>query len=59
MERRLAEAAALGFSTAIVPRAAIQRLPAPEGVELLGAETVRTLVRLGLAGKPTPAALED
>ena len=39
-ERRVSECARLGFSTLIVPRANAQRIHAPEGVKVIGVDTV-------------------
>ncbi len=54
-DRRVAEAAALGFTSCVLPRAALGRLGAApmslraaKQIELLGAATVREALRLGL-----------
>jgi DNA repair protein RadA/Sms len=39
-ERRVSECARLGFSTLIVPRANAARIHAPEGVKVIGVDTV-------------------
>ncbi|MBQ6061618.1 MAG: DNA repair protein RadA, partial [Clostridia bacterium] len=39
-ERRVSECARLGFSTLIVPRANAQRIHAPDGVKVIGVDTV-------------------
>ncbi len=39
-ERRVAECARLGFTTLVVPRASLRQIHAPEGVRLLGVDTV-------------------
>ena len=39
-ERRVSECARLGFTTIIVPRANAGRVPAQEGVRIIGVDTV-------------------
>ena len=39
-ERRITECARLGFTTIIVPRACAKRTPVPEGVHVVGVDTV-------------------
>ncbi len=39
-ERRVAECARLGFTTVVAPRASVRQLKAPEGVRLIGVDTV-------------------
>ncbi len=39
-ERRVAECARLGFTTVVAPRASVRPLKAPEGVRLIGVDTV-------------------
>ncbi len=39
-ERRVSECARLGFSTLVVPRANAGRIRAPEGVKVVGVDTV-------------------
>ena len=39
-ERRVSECARLGFTTIIVPRSGAKRLQAPEGVRIVGVDTV-------------------
>jgi len=39
-ERRISECARLGFTTIIVPRANAKRIKAPEGIQLIGVDTV-------------------
>ncbi len=48
MERRIAEAARLGFKRCLIPDAASKSSPKIEGVELLKAGTVAEALRLGL-----------
>src|SRR3990170_3764245 len=50
LDRRLGEAARLGFSRAIVPRDGRRRVNVPSGLELLEASTVREAIGLALAG---------
>jgi DNA repair protein RadA/Sms len=49
LERRIAEAARLGFRRCLVPKASAQ-IKAPKGIELLTASTLREAIRLGLVG---------
>ena len=39
-ERRVSECARLGFTTIIAPRANARRIQAPEGVKIIGVDTV-------------------
>ena len=39
-ERRVSECARLGFTTIVVPRANARRIKAPEGVQVVGVDTV-------------------
>ena len=39
-ERRITECARLGFTTIIVPRSNARRVPVPEGVKVVGVDTV-------------------
>ncbi len=50
LERRIAEAARLGFKRCLVPRTSAQ-IKAPKGIELLTASTLREAIGLGLVGK--------
>jgi DNA repair protein RadA/Sms len=59
LERRLAEAARLGFRRCLLPRSALRRQPARAGLELLPAASLREAVRLAFAradghGGPPP-----
>jgi DNA repair protein RadA/Sms len=57
LDRRLREAARLGFSRAIVPRAASRREPrAPADLELIEAPTLRDAIDAAL-GSPAPDPL--
>lgn len=61
LERRLAEAARLGFKRCLVPRSGIKGARA-EGLELIPVSTLREAVKLGLTGKPassSPSKGED
>ena len=50
LDRRVAEAARLGFKRCLVPKAGAQ-IKAPKGIELLRASTLKEAIRLGLVGK--------
>jgi DNA repair protein RadA/Sms len=50
LERRVAEAARLGFKRCLVPRTSAQ-IKAPKGIELLTASTLREAIRAGLVGE--------
>jgi DNA repair protein RadA/Sms len=50
LERRVAEAARLGFKRCLVPKISAQ-IKAPKGIQLLTASTLREAIRLGLVGK--------
>jgi DNA repair protein RadA/Sms len=50
LERRVAEAARLGFKRCLVPKAGAQ-IKAPKSIELLTASTLKEAIRLGLVGK--------
>ena len=51
IDRRLSEAASMGFRACLLPKAAMERAGAPPGVELLGAQTVRDAARLAIGPK--------
>ncbi len=53
LERRLREAARLGFTRAIVPVAGRGRAPAVAGLEVIAVPTLRDAIRIGLAAGPT------
>jgi len=55
LERRVAEAARLGFKRCLVPKVSAQ-IKAPKGIELLTAATLKEAIRLGLVGKSTGGA---
>lgn len=46
MQKRLNEAAKLGFSSAVVPKRSLKNINAPEGFSLMGITTVGDLVKL-------------
>ncbi len=54
MERRLSEAAGMGFSACLAPTSAGERAGHPAGIELLTAGTLREAVRLGMGPKRPP-----
>ncbi|MDZ4159017.1 MAG: magnesium chelatase domain-containing protein, partial [Anaerolineaceae bacterium] len=58
MHARLREAAKLGFKAAIVPRLVKAGEPAPEGIEILEARSLRQALSLALVGenRPNPEA---
>jgi DNA repair protein RadA/Sms len=49
LERRVAEAARLGFKRCLVPRTSAQ-IKTPRNIELLAASTLREAIRMGLVG---------
>jgi DNA repair protein RadA/Sms len=49
LERRVAEAARLGFKRCLVPKTGAQ-IKAPKGIQLLTASTLKEAIRLGLVG---------
>ncbi len=49
LERRLGEAARLGFKRALVPKVGA-RISAPKGIKLIPVSTVREAIKLGLVG---------
>ncbi len=50
LERRVAEAARLGFHRCLVPKTSAH-IKAPKGIELLTASTLREAIKLGLVGR--------
>ena len=48
LERRVNEAARLGFKRCLVPRTGAHSIPTPQGIELLTAATLREAVRVGI-----------
>jgi DNA repair protein RadA/Sms len=51
LERRVNEAARLGFKRCLVPRNGAHSIPTPQGIELLTAATLREAVRVGILPK--------
>jgi len=59
LDRRLSEAANMGFRVCLLPEAAAQRAAGPQGLELRGARTIREAVRAALGPRraaPPPEA---
>ena len=50
LERRLSEAARLGFRRALVPKVGA-KISAPEGIELIPVSTLREAIKVGLVKK--------
>ena len=48
MERRLTEAARLGFTRCIVPRHSTKQLLVPEGMELIRVRNIREAIEMAL-----------
>jgi DNA repair protein RadA/Sms len=53
VERRLAEAAKLGFKRAVVPAASLRRLPKVPGLDVIGARTVGQAWDVAVTNDPT------
>jgi DNA repair protein RadA/Sms len=53
LERRVSEAARLGFKRCLVPKAGGKGSPAPKGVDIIQASSLREAVSLGLIKKTT------
>jgi len=51
LERRLSEAARLGFKRCLVPRVGLSSGPVPKGIEPVPVSTLREAIRVGLVGK--------
>jgi DNA repair protein RadA/Sms len=58
LERRLSEAARLGFKKCLVPRAGLGNIHVAD-IEPIPVSTLRDAVRLGLIGKPATGGQED
>jgi DNA repair protein RadA/Sms len=58
LDRRLREAARLGFTRAIVPRPQRRAMPAVPGIEIVVAGTLADAVRVALAGAPVAGPRE-
>ena len=51
-ERRVAECARLGFNRVILPKYNLRSLPAPDGMQIIGVETVsQAMAELGVTGR--------
>jgi DNA repair protein RadA/Sms len=48
LDRRVSEAARLGFKRCLIPRSGARAIPAPQGIQLVTAATLREAVRVGL-----------
>ncbi len=59
LERRLREAARLGFRTAIVPASRRGDLPKVDGMEVVAAPNLRTAIAAAVGASPSPAADAD
>jgi len=60
LDRRITEAAKLGFKRCLIPKVGAQVSPAPRGIELILASTLREAVRVGLVkGKASNSANKD
>ncbi len=58
LERRVNEAARLGFKRCLIPRSGARAIAAPQGIQIITAATLREAVRVGLLpGKPEPEDL--
>jgi len=59
LERRVNEAARLGFKRCLIPRSGARAIAAPLGIQIITAATLREAVRVGLLpGKPEPEDLD-
>jgi DNA repair protein RadA/Sms len=55
LDRRVNEAARLGFTRCLVPRSGARSIPVPQGMQIIPASTLRDAVRVGLGeSKDTP-----
>jgi DNA repair protein RadA/Sms len=60
LDRRVKEAARLGFKRCLIPKVSARVSPAPKGIELVPASTLREAIRMGLVrGKPAGKSSED
>ncbi len=55
LERRVAEAARLGFKRCLVPKVGARISPAPKDIELIPVSSLREAVRVGLVGRKAKA----
>jgi DNA repair protein RadA/Sms len=51
LERRITEALRQGFTRCLMPRASLDNL-SPQGIELIGVDSLREALQAGLKGKP-------
>ena len=51
LDRRVAEAARLGFKRCLVPKVGARISPAPKDIELIPISSLREAIRVGLVGK--------
>ncbi len=60
LDRRVNEAARLGFKRCLVPKVGASLSPAPKNIELIPVSTLREAIRVGLVrGKTRSQAKED
>ncbi|GAG21395.1 unnamed protein product, partial [marine sediment metagenome] len=60
LDRRVSEAARLGFKRCLVPKVGARVSPAPKALELIPVTTLREAIRLGLVrGKPRGGANQE
>jgi DNA repair protein RadA/Sms len=60
LDRRVKEAARLGFKRCLVPKVSAKISPAPKGIELIPVSTLREAIRVGLVrGKQAGKSSED
>ncbi len=55
LDRRVSEAARLGFKRCLVPKVGAEVSPPPKDIELIPASTLREAIRIGLVGSKTKA----
>jgi len=60
LDRRVSEAARLGFKRCLVPKVGARVSPAPKDIEIIPVSTLREAIRVGLVrGKPASRANQD
>ncbi len=59
LDRRVNEAARLGFKRCLVPKVGAQLSPAPKDIELIPVSTLREAIRVGLVGGKTRGDVEQ
>ena len=60
LDRRVKEAARMGFKRCLIPKSGARISPLPKNIELIPVSTLREAIRLGLVtGKPTSKTSED